>query len=482
MAFMLGGLQAYAVESEELRAAIRDDARQPSTYVFNRFYPQELWKEAVLELRKTLEGGGEVSELASCAFCELAATTGTDAGFIKVPAEVGEEFAPFAKTWFPQILDDPDAGDVLLRGGWRGIVGTQRFAFGTLSPAHITAHDWEDFEFSDADSKALVEGGSHFPDWAEMFVDIVARAAGEPRKDVLFIPHWIDVWDADAPYEDRPPGERPTVPSTAGHSLLELLSTAIARKASDLLLTANVPPTLRIAGELAPQGDRALTRDDVSAVIRPILTDAQLAQFERELTLRFSFGVKDLGRFRVALFHQRGCVAVSVRILPIAPLELSALGLPAGTVGELARISRGLIVIAGAAGSGRTTTAHAILDRHNEAHRHLLTIEDPIELVHMNKGGIVTQIELRTDAATFAAALAVARQSDANVVLIDGLDDPDRLRGAVELANGGRLVTTTISAPSAAAARERVREAHDVVVMHQTRQGGQIKAELSGIA
>jgi len=257
-------------------------------------------------------------------------------------------------------------------------------------------------------------------------------------------------------------------------TLEAVLALAVEMKASDVHLTADLPPLVRVDGELVRlEGHAALTGAEIERLLDRYLTDHQKRLFEETSELDFSVGVRDVARLRVNLFRQRGQVAAVLRLIPDQIPVLRELGLPA-VVETLVRIPRGLVLVTGPTGSGKTTTLAAIIDQINSERRgHILTIEDPIEYVHTHKKSIVNQRELHGDTRGFAPALRAALREDPDVVLIGEMRDYETVEMALHIAETGHLTLATLHTNSA------VQTIHRIVDLFPARQQGQVRAQLS---
>jgi twitching motility protein PilT len=255
-----------------------------------------------------------------------------------------------------------------------------------------------------------------------------------------------------APGAPPAPAAAPPAPN-----LRALLEEMVARGASDLHLTAGEKPKLRVDGELVnAAGDAPLGPRDTMALAYSVLTDAQKKRFETEDELDFSFGIPQLARFRGNAFKQRGCVSLAVRQVPFQIKPLSELGLP-GAVAKMAEKPRGLVLVTGATGSGKSTTLAAMLDKINRERRgHIITVEDPIEFVHRHQGCIVNQREVGTDTRSFSSALKYALREDPDVVLIGEMRDLETIQAALTIAETGHLAFATLHTNSAAEAVTRI--------------------------
>ncbi|HEY6220077.1 MAG TPA: type IV pilus twitching motility protein PilT [Gemmatimonadaceae bacterium] len=257
-------------------------------------------------------------------------------------------------------------------------------------------------------------------------------------------------------------------------SLSDLLKKLIEMGGSDLHLTTNTPPQVRVDGHLRPvEGARTLNSADTKALAYSVLTDAQKHRFEENLELDFSFGVKGLSRFRANIFNQRGAVGAVFRAIPYEIKSFDDLGLPP-VVSTLCDRPRGLILVTGPTGSGKSTTLAAMLDRINKGIKgHMITIEDPIEFIHQHQGCIVNQREVGTDTKSFQASLKYALRQDPDVVLIGEMRDLETIQAGLTIAETGHLAFATLHTNSAAEAINRI---IDVFPSHQQ---SQVRAQLA---
>ena len=247
----------------------------------------------------------------------------------------------------------------------------------------------------------------------------------------------------------------------------------VERGGSDLHVTTNSPPQIRIDGKLVPLDMPALTAPETKQLAYSVLTDAQKHRFEEALELDLSFGIKGLARFRANIFNQRGATAAVYRQIPYEILGFKELGLPP-VVEEICAKPRGLVLVTGPTGSGKSTTLAAMIDKINrETHMHIITIEDPVEFLHQHKSCIVNQRELHADTHSFAASLKSALRQDPDVVLIGEMRDLETIESALRIAETGHLTFGTLHTNSAAQTINRV---VDVFPAHQQPQ---IRAQLS---
>src|SRR5712691_9029639 len=256
-------------------------------------------------------------------------------------------------------------------------------------------------------------------------------------------------------------------------TLHQLLKTMVERGGSDLHITTNSPPQVRIDGKLVPLDMPPLSAPETKQLAYSVLTDAQKHRFEENLELDISFGIKGLARFRANIFNQRGATAAVYRQIPYEILGFKELSLPA-VVEEICAKPRGLVLVTGPTGSGKSTTLAAMIDKINrERHEHIITIEDPVEFLHAHKSCIVNQRELHADTHSFANSLKSALRQDPDVVLIGEMRDLETIESALRIAETGHLTFATLHTNSAAQTINRV---VDVFPSHQQPQ---IRAQLS---
>ena len=255
-----------------------------------------------------------------------------------------------------------------------------------------------------------------------------------------------------------------------------LLEEVIKNKASDLHLQVALPPMLRIDGSLrAIPGIANLDEEAVEALIFAILDDDQKQILLKDKEFDFSFAFGDLGRFRVNAFHERGNLAAALRLIPNEIKTVEELGLPT-VISQFADYPRGLVLVTGPTGSGKSTTLAAIMDRINaEKPLHIITIEDPIEFTHKSKKSVVVQREVHYDTYSFSASLRSALRQDPDVVLIGEMRDLETIASAITIAETGHLVFATLHTNSAAQSIDRM---IDVFPPHQQPQ---IRAQLANI-
>ncbi len=255
-----------------------------------------------------------------------------------------------------------------------------------------------------------------------------------------------------------------------------LLEEVIKKKASDLHIQVGLPPMLRVDGALMPvAGSDALTEEGVESLVFAILDEDQKQVLLKDKEFDFSFAFGDLGRFRVNAFHERGNMAAALRLIPNEILTIEQLQLPS-IVNKFADYPRGLVLVTGPTGSGKSTTLAALVDKINsERSAHIITIEDPIEFTHKSKKSVIVQREIHYDTYSFSAALRSSLRQDPDVVLLGEMRDLETIAAAITIAETGHLVFATLHTNSAAQSIDRM---IDVFPPHQQPQ---IRSQLANI-
>jgi twitching motility protein PilT len=256
-------------------------------------------------------------------------------------------------------------------------------------------------------------------------------------------------------------------------TLPELLKMTVELGGSDLHIATETPPQVRVHGELQRLQLPQMTASETKQLVYSVLTDAQKKRFEESMELDFSFGIRGLARFRCNVFQQRGAVGAVYRLIPEKIRAFGELGLPS-VLNNLADRPRGLVLITGPTGSGKSTTLAAMLDKINsERHGHILTIEDPIEYIHQHKNCLVNQREVHSDTGSFSAALRAALREDPDIVLIGEMRDLETVEAALKIAETGHLTFGTLHTNSAAQTINRI------IDIFPANQQSQIRTQLS---
>ncbi|MEW6014686.1 MAG: type IV pilus twitching motility protein PilT [Candidatus Zixiibacteriota bacterium] len=256
-------------------------------------------------------------------------------------------------------------------------------------------------------------------------------------------------------------------------TLRQLLEDMVKMDASDLHLTVGSPPVVRVDGKLVRMAYDTLTPDMTKKLAYSIMNEKQRLKFETSSELDLSFGIENMSRFRCNVFMQRGNVAVALRQIPYKVKTFEELGLPK-VVAEFARLPRGLVLVTGPTGSGKSTTLAAIIDRINrERQCHIITVEDPIEYLHRHQSSIVNQREVFSDTQSFSAALKYALREDPDVVLVGEMRDLETIESALNISETGHLAFATLHTNSTAESINRI------IDVFPTNQQEQVRISLS---
>ncbi|MCL6450771.1 MAG: type IV pilus twitching motility protein PilT [Acetobacteraceae bacterium] len=259
-----------------------------------------------------------------------------------------------------------------------------------------------------------------------------------------------------------------------GPAIDELLRQAVELGASDLHLTVESPPVIRINGELCPLGTQALAPEDTQRMAEELLEPRLRGRFEELGEVDFSYSLHGVGRFRVNAYRQRGTVALALRVIPSRIPGFEELGLPP-VLAALARKNAGLVLVTGPTGSGKSTTLAAMIDLiNNERKCHVITLEDPIEYLHRHRRSVIVQREIGVDSASFASALRAALRQDPDVILVGEMRDLETISIALTAAETGHLVLATLHTPDASQTVDRV---VDVFPPYQQEQ---VRVQLAG--
>ncbi|MBE6450332.1 MAG: type IV pilus twitching motility protein PilT, partial [Alphaproteobacteria bacterium] len=236
----------------------------------------------------------------------------------------------------------------------------------------------------------------------------------------------------------------------------DLLTDLVKRGGSDLHVSNALPPVMRIDGQLIRHESKSLTPDEVESLLFPMLSNEQRRRLEQEWELDFSYGIDNVGRFRVNIYKDKGCYAAAFRTISSSAPKLEDLGLP-DIVRKIAEKPRGLVLVTGPTGSGKSTTLAAMVDYINRSRsEHILTIEDPVEFVHESKKSIIHQRELGADTRSFANALKSALREDPDIILVGEMRDHETIALALTAAETGHLVFGTLHTSSASQTIDRI--------------------------
>ncbi|MFS8639472.1 MAG: type IV pilus twitching motility protein PilT [Symbiobacteriaceae bacterium] len=257
------------------------------------------------------------------------------------------------------------------------------------------------------------------------------------------------------------------------------LRAALERGASDLHLTVESPPVLRINGDLVDLEGPRLRPENIREILEPVLNERARATLDREGTVDLAYSLPGVGRFRVNVFRQRGSLAAVFRLIPMRVPDLDTLGLPP-VVATFCDLAQGLVLVTGPTGSGKSTTLAAMIDRINRTRRaHVVTLEDPIEYLHRHQRSLVNQREVGLDTPSFAAGLRAALREDPDVIMVGEMRDLETIQTALTAAETGHLVLTTLHTPSATEAVNRIVDVFPAGQQNQVRI--QLAAVLEGI-
>jgi twitching motility protein PilT len=253
-------------------------------------------------------------------------------------------------------------------------------------------------------------------------------------------------------------------------SLDQLLTYAVRQTASDLLLIAGAPVTLRIGGELSKPGGTPLEPEDTRSLLLPVLTPSQTQELQRNRSVDLCFHREGIGRFRANIHYQRGTLAGSLRLLPERVPTLESLNLPP-LLRRLSEARQGLVLVTGPTGCGKSSTLAALLDLVNtHRHDHVVTIEDPIEFLHSNRESIVEQIEVGRDAPDFAGSLRSILRQNPDVILVGEMRDPETIATVLTAAETGHLVLSTLHTNDTSQAVSRILDSFPAANQSQIRQ------------
>ncbi len=265
-------------------------------------------------------------------------------------------------------------------------------------------------------------------------------------------------------------GDEPPVVTGDTSRLERWLALLRERRASDLLLVSGAPPVMRLDGRVVALSDSPLDGDDIQRAVLPALAPHAQRQYRDAQIADASFRTNSLGRFRINLHHERGRAAASIRVLPTTVPRLNTLGLPA-SLEQLSKLPRGLVLVGGPTGSGKSTTLAALVEEINRRDaRHIITIEDPIEYEHTHKQSIVEQVEIGVDAPDFPTALRAAMRQAPDVIVVGEMRDPETMRIALAAGETGHLVLSSIHTTDIGSTVSRIADSFPVERQNTIRQ------------
>lgn len=254
----------------------------------------------------------------------------------------------------------------------------------------------------------------------------------------------------------------------------ELLKLMVEKNASDLHIAAYSPPAIRIDEQIVDLNFKPLSPEESKRLCYSLLSDVQIAEFEKNLELDMAFGIGELSRFRVNVYRQRGSVQAAVRALPYKMMSFEECGLPVETVTKFCKIPKGLILVTGATGSGKSTTLAAMINYINSTMAcHIITIEDPVEYVHQNKKALIDQREVGFDTYSFGRALKYVLRQDPNVIMIGEMRDLETIEAALNIAETGHLVFATLHTS------DSVQTLNRIVDVFPSQKQQQVRTQLS---
>jgi twitching motility protein PilT len=258
-------------------------------------------------------------------------------------------------------------------------------------------------------------------------------------------------------------------------TMVELFQLMNERGASDLHITVGAPPVLRIDGELVPTPFEKLTREMTQTLIYSMLSEAQCQRFEAQNELDLAFNMRGVGRMRMNVYRQTGAVGAAVRSIPSSFKTFDEIGLPQAIM-DIVKLPKGLVLVTGPTGSGKSTTIASMIDFINETRSaHIMTVEDPIEFIHTHKKSIINQREVGQDTETFAAALRRVLRQDPNVILIGELRDLETISAALNIAETGHLVLATLHTTDCAQTINRI------IDLYPPHQQAQVRYQLADV-
>ncbi len=436
------GFQVRFLLPETLVAALRGDAVAPGRRFLARF-EAAAWTRALEEVA----GEGELGEAAALALGDVVLQLGEPGGFVDLEGVPAETFARTLGDVLQHVLGDAAASERLLSGG---VLERRAAGLGSLPLEWLTQRlDRRALDLARREAQA-----PWVSEWLNTLESAAAVAQRAPAAHLVLVPEWALESAATSAAEASAPAS-PSDEDEEPFPLVELLREAGARAASDLHFVAGAPPLAESPAGRQPLRAQALTTEDTRRLAYSFLSDRQVERFEREGTLVTGFGVRGLGRYRLALTRERGVVGASLRVLPPRPPTLAQLGLPSRAVRALENLERGLVVIGGASGSGRSTSLAALGQSWLDAGATLGSVEEPVAFTLVHGAGLARQVDATEDARPEVALRALTLGA-ADVVAVDLVDDALGAELALDAAAAGRLVVLTLRGLSLAALVHRL--------------------------
>lgn len=431
MTHRLAGYHVRYLEPEALRAFLRGDGAAPGRR-FLASFDAAAWASAIA----ATGDAGTLGDAAACALADAVLRAGEPGGFIDAEGADVDDVAYAVTAAVGQVLGDATAGERLLSGGLLDRIGVGRHALGSI-PLRVLVQQLDKKALDAARRSAQAAWLSELLNTLDSALLVAARA---PEAHLVLVPEWASaaVDDADA-HDAHETGDDDASAKDEPLPLVEMLREAAAMAATDLVFVAGAPPTVYGPFGRKPLRDVLLAPEDSRRLAFSFLTEPQVERFEREGMLLTGFGVRGVGRYRLALTLERGLVAASLRVLPPRPPALDHLGLPERFTQALTNLERGLIVVGGTPGSGRSTTLAALCQALLDSGASLASVEEPLAFPLNTVAGLARQVDAAEDVAAPAAVRAL-RLGPIDVLALDLVDDEAACELALDAAAEGRLV------------------------------------------
>ncbi|MCC6336915.1 MAG: hypothetical protein IT380_23350 [Myxococcales bacterium] len=431
----LAGYHVRFLEPEALRAFLRADGKTPGRHFLSRFDAAR-WADAVA----ATSDAGTLRDEAACALADAALRAGEPGGFVDLEGIDVDEVAEAVRDACDEVLGDAAAGEKLLTGGLLDRVGVGRFALGSL-PLRVLVQQAKKPALEAARRTARSSWLSDFFNSLESALLVAQRA---PEAHLILVPEWVRVQPADedagegAASSDAPQ-EAAGAPEEDPLNVVGLLREAQALHASDLSFVPGSPPLAHGPFGRRPLRPTPLQPEDTRRLAYAFLTDSHVERFERTGALVVGFGVREQGRYRLCLTRERGLVAATLRVLPSRPPALADLPLPPRFLAALVSLERGLVVIGGPPGSGRSTTLASLSQGLLDGGAVLASVEEPLAFPLRAASGLARQVDVGEDTGV-SEALRTLRHAPLDVLALDVADDDAACEWALDAAADGRLV------------------------------------------